>query len=121
MKRILIIEDDEGLRDLLENFLEETGYQVVKAADGLEGMDAIEREQFDLIVVDVMLPYVSGIGLLKIVKKRNPQLPIICITGYGNSPEELAEREHADRVLPKPFDLTDLLAAVQELLPEQAR
>ncbi|SMC26250.1 Response regulator receiver domain-containing protein [Desulfacinum hydrothermale DSM 13146] len=116
MKRILVIEDDEGLRDLLQNFLEETGYQVVQAADGLEGMEAIEKESFDLIVVDVMLPYVSGIGLLKIVKKRNPDLPIICITGYGNSPEELAQREHADRVLSKPFDLKNLLGAVQELL-----
>ncbi len=116
MARILVIEDDEGLRELLSSFLQETGYTVVQAADGLEGMECIEREPFDLIIVDIMLPYVSGIGLVKIVKDRNPDLPIICITGYGDSPEKLAEEEHADCVLAKPFDLRELATAMNRLL-----
>uniref|UniRef100_A0A832A4U7 Response regulator n=1 Tax=Desulfacinum infernum TaxID=35837 RepID=A0A832A4U7_9BACT len=116
MAKILVIEDDDGLRELLSTFLEEVGHSVVQAGDGLEGMECLEREPFDLIIVDVMLPYVSGIGLVKLSKESNPDVPVICITGYGNSPEKLAQEEHADRVLSKPFDLKDLASAVRTLL-----
>ncbi|MDY6910134.1 MAG: response regulator [Thermodesulfobacteriota bacterium] len=116
MRKILIIEDDDGLRDLLHSYLEESGFAVVEAADGLEGLEKISGELFDLMIVDVMLPYVSGIGLVKIAKGRHPETPVICITGYGNSPEKLAEEEHADRVLSKPFDLKELAQAISELL-----
>ncbi|MEJ5364703.1 MAG: response regulator [Desulfosoma sp.] len=119
MAKILVIEDDDGLRELLGTFLREVGYAVVQASDGLEGMECMEREPFDLIIVDVMLPYVSGIGLVKLSKERSPDIPIICITGYGNSPEKLAQQEHADQVLSKPFDLKDLAGAVEALLSRQ--
>lgn len=116
MAKILVIEDDDGLRELLGAFLQEVGHDVVLASDGLEGMECMDREPFDLIIVDVMLPYVSGIGLVKLSKERSPEVPVVCITGYGNSPEKLAQQEHADRVLSKPFDLKDLAAAVETLL-----
>ncbi|MGQ9796062.1 response regulator transcription factor [Desulfosoma sp.] len=116
MAKILIIEDDDGLREVLATFLREVGHVVVEGSDGLEGMECMDREPFDLIIVDVMLPYVSGIGLVKFSKERSPELPVICITGYGNSPEKLAQEEHADRVLSKPFDLKELAGAVEALL-----
>lgn len=116
MAKILVIEDDDGLRELLSAFLQEVGHQVVQASDGLEGMECMDREPFDLIIVDVMLPYVSGIGLVKLSKERSPEVPVVCITGYGNSSEKMAQEEHADRVLSKPFDLKDLATAVETLL-----
>lgn len=116
MRRILVIEDDNGIRELLQSFLEESGFEVLLAADGLQGMELIEQGEFDLIIADVMLPYVSGIGLTRIAKGLNPRRPIICITGYGNSPERIAEQEHADHVLAKPFDLKELSKIINNLL-----
>lgn len=112
---ILLIEDDDVLREILNEFLVESGYLVLKAADGLQGMEKIEKESFDLIVVDVVLPYVSGIGLIKMARAKFIDMPIICITGYGYSPEKLAEQEHADYVLRKPFEFKELGEAIGNL------
>lgn len=116
MQKILVIEDDNGVRELLQSFLEESGFEVLLAADGLQGMELIEQGDFDLIIADVMLPYVSGIGLTKIAKSRSPEKPIICVTGYGHFPERIAEQEHADYVLGKPFDLNELSEIIRSLL-----
>lgn len=72
-------------------------------------------EELDLLILDIKLPYISGIGLVQIAKKHRPELPIICITGYGSSPEKIAEQEQADLILSKPFDLQRLLQAIKEL------
>jgi DNA-binding response OmpR family regulator len=115
-KTILVIEDDEILQEILEDFLEESGYRVLKASDGLAGIEMIGKEAYDLIIVDVVLPYVSGIGVIKMAKSKRPDIPIICITGYGYSPEKLAEEEHADKIFRKPFEFKDLSEAIASLL-----
>ena len=115
-KTILLIEDDEVLQEILEDFLKESGYLVLKASDGLEGIEMIRKKTFDLILVDVVLPYVSGIGVIKMAKAKRADVPIICITGYGYSPERLAEEEHADYVLRKPFGFKYLAKAIEDLL-----
>jgi DNA-binding response OmpR family regulator len=113
---VLVIDDDQVIRDVLNEFLTEQGYKAVLAADGLEGLDSIKNETYDLIIMDIRLPYVSGIGLVKIARQENPQIPIICITGYGDSPEKIAEEEKADVTLAKPFNLKDLQRHLTELL-----
>ncbi len=115
-KTIFLIEDDDVLRKIIEEFLEESGYLVLKASDGLEGIEMIGKEAFDLIITDVVLPYVSGIGVIKMAKTKRPEVPIICITGYGYSPEKLAEEEQADRIFRKPFEFKELAEAVKTLL-----
>ena len=115
-KTILLIEDDDVLRKIIEEFLGESGYLVLKASDGLEGIEMINKEAFDLIITDVVLPHVSGIGVIKMAKTRRPEIPIICITGYGYFPEKLAEEEHADKVLHKPFEFKELTEAIKSLL-----
>lgn len=115
-KTILLIEDDDILRKTIKEFLEESEYVVLEAKDGLEGIEIINKEAFDLIIVDVVLPYVSGIGVIKIAKTRCPEIPIICITGYGYFPEKLAEEEHADKVLHKPFEFKKLAETIKTLL-----
>jgi DNA-binding response OmpR family regulator len=115
-KTILLIEDDEVLQEILEDFLKESGYLVLKARDGLEGIEMIRNETFDLILVDIVLPYVSGIGIIKIARAERANVPIVCITGYGYSPEKLAEEEHADYVLRKPFGFKNLAQAIEDLL-----
>jgi len=115
-KTILLIEDDEILRKIIEEFLEESGYLVLKAKDGLEGIEMISKEAFDLIIVDIVLPYVSGIGVIKMAKTMRPEMPIICITGHGYFPEKLAEEEHADKIFHKPFEFKKLAEAIKTLL-----
>ena len=118
-KTILLIEDDDVLRKTIEEFLEESEYVVLEAKDGLEGIEMVNKEAFDLIITDVVLPYVSGIGVIKMAKTRCPEIPIICITGYGYSPEKLAEEEQADRIFRKPFEFKELAEAIKILLEQR--
>jgi DNA-binding response OmpR family regulator len=118
-KTILLIEDDDVLRKIIDEFLEESGYLVLKAKDGLEGIEMISKNAFDLIITDVVLPYVSGLGVIKMAKTSRPEVPIICITGYGYSPEKLAEEEHADRIFRKPFEFKEFANAIKTLLEQR--
>lgn len=113
--KILLIDDDEQIRLVLHEFLQKHGFQVQLAEDGLSGLELLQHEHADLVILDIKLPYISGIGLVQLTKQNRPDLPIICITGYGFSPEKIAEQENADLVLSKPFELQDLLKAIQEL------
>ncbi|MCF8039911.1 MAG: response regulator [Desulfohalobiaceae bacterium] len=113
--RILIIDDDASIREILKEYLEQLGFQVKTAADGLEGLDFIQQQNYDLIVLDIRLPYVSGIGLIKVARKINPEVPIISITAYGKHPEKTAQHE-ATLVVPKPFQLDGLSRKINNLL-----
>ncbi|MFO8031407.1 MAG: response regulator [Desulfohalobiaceae bacterium] len=114
--KIILIDDDEQIRSMLQEFLQDQGYQIFLAEDGLLGMELLQKEKADLLILDIRLPYISGIGLVQIARNHSPDLPIICITGYGFSPEKIAEQEQADLILSKPFDLQRLLQAIKELL-----
>ncbi|WP_035244515.1 response regulator [Desulfonatronovibrio hydrogenovorans] len=115
-KRIMIIDDDENIRTLLTDLLESNGFEVELAEDGLEGMEKLKSQSVDLILIDIRLPYVSGIGLVRIAKQHQPGTPIICMTGYGSSPESIAEEECVGAVLSKPFKTQELMDAIDRLL-----
>ncbi len=115
-KKILLIEDDQHLRSLLTEFLENTGFQLLLAEDGLAGMELLQQEKADLLILDINLPYISGIGLVQLVKQQNSAIPIICITGQGLSSQKIAEHDNADLVLHKPFEMQTLLKHINELL-----
>ena len=116
--RILLIDDNQEILAGLLNFLSRKGYDVVTALDGLEGMKIIEadRKGIDLVITDVVMPYVSGVGIIAVIKQRSPATPVIAITGMGEHPERLAWEANADIVLVKPFELTDLKKHIEELL-----
>jgi DNA-binding response OmpR family regulator len=90
----------------------------VTATDGLEGMKIIEadRKGFDLVITDVVMPYVSGVGLIAVIKQKRPETPVIAITGMGEHPKRLAREANADVVLIKPFELKDLRKHIEDLL-----
>jgi CheY-like chemotaxis protein len=114
---ILIIDDDQGIREVLSEYLQELGYDVLTAADGLEGLDKIRLLNFDLLLLDIRIPYVSGLGLLQIAREVKPNIPVVCMTGYGPSPEKIAAEE-VSHILSKPFELNELAKAIELLIPE---
>lgn len=117
--RILLVDDSKETVEGLKSFLDQK-YNVCTACDGFEGLKAFEEneKQPDLVITDLVLPMISGVGLISILKKQSPQTPIIAMTGWGNYPGELATESKADMVLMKPFDLEDLDRTVSKLLPQ---
>jgi CheY-like chemotaxis protein len=116
-KTVLVVEDDNEVRSMLNDYLTFLGYQTDTAADGLEGLNKIKEQAYDLVITDIAMPYVSGIGIISILKKDYPEIPVIAITGYGYHAEELAQEKHADFIMGKPFDVQKLKEAVKRLLP----
>lgn len=114
---ILLIENDARTRELLRDFLTEHGFAVLQAEDGLQGVDVLQQKAVDLLIVHTDLPYVSGIGLVQLVRERYAGLPVICMTG-GGAAEEVTQQENPDAMLPQPFTPDELLQAVQRLLPD---
>jgi DNA-binding NtrC family response regulator len=116
--RLLIIDDNKEILTALVDFLSKKKYDVVSASDGLDGLKLLETEQqgFNLVITDLVMPNISGVGLISIIKKKFPDLPVIAITGWGEHPEALATEAQANRVLEKPFDLSELDTVIKELL-----
>ena len=116
--KILIIDDDENILANLCHFLKSKNYDVTPASDGFEGLNLFENhpQGFDLVITDLVMPNISGVGLISIIKKKFPDLPVIAITGWGEHPEALATEAQANRVLEKPFDLSELDTVIRELL-----
>ena len=116
--KLLIIDDDEHVLAKLGYFLNEKKYDVTSVANGFEALKLIEnaKQRFDLIITDIVMPQISGIGLISIIKKKNPDTPVIAITGWGEYPEAFATESQADKVLSKPFGLTELDDAINELI-----
>ena len=115
---LLIIDDNEEILVALKDFFSMDNFNVYSAIDGLEALKIIESDNiaFDLIITDIVMPNISGVGIISIVKKRWPDVPVIAITGWGEHPEALAAEADADLVIEKPFDLAELKKKVNELL-----
>jgi len=118
MPKILIIEDTDEVLSALYKYFRQKNYDVISASNGLDGLKAIETEQesLDLVITDLVLPNISGVAVISIVKKKFPNIPVIAITGWGEHPEALAKEAKANLVMEKPFKLNELEKAVRELL-----
>ena len=116
--KLLIIDDNKEILSALSDFLRKKKYDVVSASDGLDGLKFLETEKqiFDLVITDLVMPNISGVGLISIIKNKFPDIPVIAITGWGEHPEALAIEAKVDRVLEKPFDLSELDTLIRELL-----
>jgi CheY-like chemotaxis protein len=119
--RIFVIDDNEEILVSITNFLRKKNYIVASATNGLDGLKTFESsvDDFDLIITDLVMPNISGVAIISIIKKKNPGIPIIAITGYGEQPEALAREANADIVIEKPFKLTKLLKTIQKLLDKK--
>jgi DNA-binding response OmpR family regulator len=116
--KVLIIDDTEEVLSALCKYFHQKNYTVISAANGLDGLKVIEKEKegLDLIITDLVLPNISGVAVISIVKKKYPQIPVIAITGWGEHPEALAKEANADLVMEKPFKLPELEKAARELI-----
>ncbi|MDX9788121.1 MAG: response regulator [Desulfobacterales bacterium] len=121
--KILIIDDNEDVLSTLYQFLSHKHYQVVSATNGLDALKLFdaEAEGFDLIITDLVMPSISGVAVIAIVKDKQPDIPIIAITGWGEHPEALATEAKADVVLEKPFELNALEKLIKKLLAKREK
>ncbi len=119
--RLLIIDDSEETVAGLEHFFSKT-YKVFTAPDGMEGLKLYETEKegFDLVITDLVMPSLSGVGVMSINQKKYPGTPVIAITGWGEQPGALATEAQADIVLEKPIELPELDKLVSKLLEKKA-
>lgn len=116
-KRILLAEDEESLRDMISLNLELEGYLVVKTGDGKTALDKALSERFDLIILDVMLPEISGFSVCESIRLENPKVPILFLTAKNASSDRVTGLKlGADDYLSKPFDLEELLLRVSSLI-----
>lgn len=114
---ILLVEDEESLAVGLEFNLKEEGYNVTLANDGRKALELYENKNFDLIILDIMLPYVNGFDVAKKVREENPQLPILMLTARTRNEDKIHGLElGADDYMTKPFHLAELLLRVKGML-----
>ncbi|AEM69429.1 putative two component, sigma54 specific, transcriptional regulator [Allomuricauda ruestringensis DSM 13258] len=119
MSKILIIEDESAIRRVLVKILaeENDGYNVVEAEDGLAGIEAIKKEDFDLVLCDIKMPKMDGVEVLEAAKKIKPEIPFIMISGHGDLDTAVnTMRLGAYDYISKPPDLNRLLTTVRNAL-----
>ena len=119
-ERILVVEDDDGVRRYLVECLEMLGCEVIEAANGMEALDRLASARPDLMIVDFVMPGMNGAELTAMVRERLPELPIILATGYADM-DAVDEVVAGDRVLRKPFHINDLAAAVRAAVADRTR
>ncbi len=117
MQRILIVEDEEHMLRGLQDNLEFDDYQVDCAQDGISGQKKILENEYDLILLDVMLPHISGFDICKNIRKKGIQTPIILLTAKAEEIDKVRGLElGADDYITKPFSLRELLARIKAVL-----
>jgi two-component system, response regulator, stage 0 sporulation protein F len=115
MKKLLIVEDEESLRDLYAEDLEESGYEVVKASNGKEAITLVKNTPFDLIIMDIRMPEMDGIETLGKVITLEKKIPVIIYTAYSNYKSNFMTWT-ADAYLTKSTNLDELKKKINELL-----
>lgn len=120
MHSVLIIEDDEFVMNMLKQTFERAGYEVGTASNGRIGLQLYQCKPFDVVITDLIMPEMEGIETISNLRKGNPNVQVIAISGGGrNSPEDylhLAQKLGAARTFPKPVDRNELLDAVKTLI-----
>src|SRR4051812_37815531 len=109
LRKILVVDDEESIREFFEIMLKREGYQVLSAANGKEGLDQLKKHQVDLIISDIQMPEMSGLQMLASVKEQDPEMPVVMITAFGSTDTAVeAMKLGASDYLQKPFKLDEV-------------
>ena len=125
MQKILIVEDDIDIQELLRNFLQEVGYEISIANDGMEGISLFSTIHFDVILLDIMLPKIDGFTVCELIRKQS-QIPIIMLTALSSEDEQIRGLDlQVDDYITKPFSMPILVRKIgavlrrSSMIPEQ--
>ncbi len=119
MPKILIIEDDPQMRQGLEEIFSGEGYSVSTAISGREALNLLEKEEFDIVLADVVMPHVGGLDVLKEVQKKWPSMPVVMVTAFATVKDAVtAMKEGASEYISKPFKIDEVQTAVRRVLEE---
>jgi len=125
MAKILLVDDDTLVRTSLSLALEDAGHAVVQAVNGDEGLDALAREMFDVVVLDILIPEREGIETIREIRKKWAALPVLAISGGDRTGWcdflRMGRELGANDTLAKPFNSTDFAVRVTRLLERRAR
>lgn len=117
--RVLVVDDEDALRMVLSSELSSSGYEVATASDGDEAVAAVQNKKFDLILLDIKMPKVDGFEVLKFIKKNQPDVKVIMLTGFADLKNAIESKKHgAEDFVSKPYDLVDLLTTIERVLSE---
>jgi CheY-like chemotaxis protein len=131
MASVLVVDDEREVAEAIQAVLENAGFTVVVAGSAAQGLEAVTRREFDVVVSDIIMPKVNGLELIRKLRAGHPRIRVIAISGGGSfgplslKPEAIsthafiaaARDAGAEEVLTKPFDMEDLLSAVRRHLP----
>jgi DNA-binding response OmpR family regulator len=119
MFRVLVIDDEKDILLMLKKMLERAGFEVDIALNGVAGMELFERLAFDLVITDIIMPDKEGLELIREIKKKNPSVRIIAMSGGGRLSAQgyldVAKKFGADKIFQKPFTQKELLHSINEL------
>jgi len=120
-KKLLIVDDNEDILSIFYEYFNSLGYEVKTAGDGFAALKILKDKSnfFDCLITDLVMPNISGVGLISIVKKDYPHIKIIAMTGYGNEPSALASEAKADVIILKPVELFKIANKVSELINQK--
>ena len=115
-KRLLVVEDEPDIRELLMNYLSNEGYQVVSASDGVEAIGLFSKEKYDLVILDIMMPKIDGFGVCEVIKKQS-NVPVIFLSALNDDKTQIKGYDlMADDYITKPFSMPIFLRKVKALL-----
>lgn len=121
MSRILVIEDESDIQNIIKAFLEEAGYEVKTADDGVDGLEEFHKGNFDLVLLDIMLPKIDGFAVCEMIRKESA-VPVVILTALDEEQEQLKGFDlKADDYITKPFSLNILLKRVEAVLRRSNR
>jgi CheY-like chemotaxis protein len=114
-RRILVIDDDPAVLETTVDILRTGGHSVSKASGGAAGLGLLAEGEFDLVVTDLGMPEMTGWDVARAIRDRRLSVPVIVLTGWGETTREVPDSRLVDRVLGKPVEYAELLAVVQEV------
>jgi DNA-binding NtrC family response regulator len=115
--RVLVVDDEEGVRKLIVTLLTKQGHQCLQAADGVDALEKVRANEIDAVITDVVMPRMDGVSLTKELSKLAPRLPIIVMTGYSNEFSSItAMSAGAREFIKKPFSITEFTLRFQNMM-----